>query len=104
MNGLGIGLGARIKELRQGKGLSQAAFAGMLGVTKSTVSSYENGSRLPSYDILIAIARLFRVSIDHLLGCSAAHTLDVTGLTPRQVGTLQDIADAYRECNKTHPQ
>lgn len=104
MTGLGIELGNKIKALRNGRNIKQAEFTDLLGVTKSTVSSYENGTRLPSYEVLIKIARIFRVSTDHLLGCSAAHTLDVTGLTPRQVGTLQDIADAYQERNKTHPQ
>lgn len=48
MTGLGIELGNKIKALRNGRNIKQAEFADLLGVTKSTVSSYENGTRLPS--------------------------------------------------------
>ena len=73
MTGLGIELGNKIKALRNGRNIKQAEFADLLGVTKSAVSSYENGTRLPSYEVLIKIARIFRVSTDYLLGCSAGN-------------------------------
>ena len=44
MTGLGIELGMRIQELRNGRNMKQAEFAKLLGVTKSAVSSYENGT------------------------------------------------------------
>ena len=62
-----IELGTRIKALRTARRMTQAEFAERINVTKSAVSAYENGSRLPSYDVLIKIARLFKVSTDNLL-------------------------------------
>lgn len=100
MTGLGIELGNKIKALRNGRNIKQAEFADLLGVTKSAVSSYESGTRLPSYEVLIKIARIFRVSTDYLLGCSAETSLDASGLTARQISTLQDIIDAYQENNR----
>ena len=55
INTIGETIGIRIKELRKSRNLTQRAFAERLNITKSTVSAYENGSRLPSYDVLSLI-------------------------------------------------
>ena len=57
-------LGERIKEYRTSMKMTQADFACRLGVTGASVSAYENGTRLPSYDILIRIANILGVSTD----------------------------------------
>ena len=100
MTGLGIELGMRLQELRSSRNMKQSDFAGLLGVTKSTVSAYENGTRLPSYEVLIKISKIFKVSTDYLLGCGGGAVVDISGLTARQISSLQDIIDAYREYNK----
>ena len=87
-------LGDQIKHLRTARKMTQAEFAERISVTKSAVSAYENDTRLPSYDVLIQISRLFHVSVDYLLGCSEKTTLDVTGLTQEQVNTIQDIVES----------
>ena len=99
MTGLGIELGMRIQELRNGRNMAK-----LLGVTKSAVSSYENGTRLPSYEVLIKMAGIFKVSTDYLLGCSAGVSIQASGLTARQLGTLQDIIDAYQASNREKAQ
>lgn len=60
-------LGSRITYLRKRARLSQAELAMRLGVSPSTVGSYEQGRREPSANILIALSREFGVSIDYLL-------------------------------------
>ena len=79
--------------------MTQHEFAERINVTKSTVSAYENGTRLPSYDVLIKIARLFKVSTDHLLGYSTKSTIDVTGLTRKQINVIQDVVTTYKRHN-----
>ena len=69
---------------------------------KATVSAYENGSRLPSYDVLIKLARLFHVTTDNLLGVNDKQMIEVTGLTPRQQNTVWEIIEAYRAFNKAN--
>lgn len=97
-----VDLGTRIKSLRNARKMTQAEFASRLGVTKSAVSSYENGTRLPSYDVLIKIARIFRVSTDNLLGYSSKSAIDVTGLTQKQINTIQDVVTTYQRCNSLY--
>lgn len=57
-----------LKNLRVQRGMSQSDLARLLGVARTTVSSYENGSRNPDNETLIRIATCFQVSLDYLLG------------------------------------
>lgn len=100
MNGNHIG--ENIKEMRLSMGITQAEFASKINVTKSSVSAYENGSRFPSYDVLIKIAQLFRVSTDNLLGYSNKFNVDVTGLTTEQRNMINAIIEAFVEYNQKH--
>lgn len=93
-------VGERIRELRKARKMTQNEFAERINVTKSTVSAYENGTRLPSYDVLIRVARLFKVSTDHLLGYSEKTEIDVTGLTRKQINVIQDVIAAYQLQNR----
>ncbi|MBE6947670.1 MAG: helix-turn-helix transcriptional regulator [Ruminococcaceae bacterium] len=63
-------LGARIAALRRAKGWSQGDLAQMLQVSPSAVGMYEQGRREPAVQTLVAMAKLFGVSVDYLLtGC-----------------------------------
>lgn len=96
-------IGVQIKRLRKAKKMTQDELAMRINVSKAAVSSYENGSRLPSYDILIKLAQMFRVSTDNLLGISNQYMIDATGLTLAQQNSLQEIIDAFRAYNETYP-
>ena len=55
-------LSERLHDLRIGKKLSQKQVALMIGVNPSTISTYENAERLPSYPALIKLAKIYGVS------------------------------------------
>lgn len=59
--------GAKIKQVREQQGLSQAAFAQKLHVTRQAVSNWENNHNLPDLAMLITIAQTFHVSLDSLI-------------------------------------
>ena len=61
-------LGYRLRELRKDNNMSQEDLGKLLGVTKVSVSGYENGTRIPSMEILITILNVFKISADYLLG------------------------------------
>lgn len=96
-----VDIGNKIKELRTEQKMTQSDLAERLGVTKSSMSSYENGSRLPSYDILLKIARIFKVSTDILLGHGDKNeiNLNVSGLTNEQILFLKTLIEDYRRAN-----
>jgi len=90
--GMISGLGERIKEQRELKGLSQKGLADKIGVSASIVSNYENGERTPSLESLIALARTFQCTTDYLLGFERLDenkVLDVSMLTDEQRKLLQ---------------
>lgn len=53
-------------ELRQKNDLSQHQLAKLLGLTRSQLSRYELGTRIPDYDTQVRIAEFFNVSIEEL--------------------------------------
>ena len=61
-------LGQRIQELRKQRGLSQENLGEMLGVSRQAVSKWEGDNGIPELDTLIAMSRLFGVTLGQLLG------------------------------------
>ena len=60
----------RVKELREARGMSQAAVGKIIGVARYSVYGYEKGKNYPDVPHLIALADFFDVSTDYLLGRS----------------------------------
>lgn len=61
-------IGSRIKYLRKQKNISQEKLGVELSLSKTTISHYENESRIPSIETLIDIANYFEVDINYILG------------------------------------
>ena len=89
----------RLKELRLAKQLYQEQVAQIIGVNKSTVSSYENDMRQPPYDTLIKLARLYHVSTDYLLGVTDTRSLDVRGLTEAEIDVISELVSIIANKN-----
>ncbi|WPD17983.1 XRE family transcriptional regulator [Thermaerobacter composti] len=62
------GLSARLRRARARAGLSQQEVASKLNVTQQAVSSWESGTRRPDPDVLVQLAKLYRVPVSYLLG------------------------------------
>lgn len=56
----------RLEEIRKSKGLSQEELADILGVSRQTISSLENGRYNPSILLAFKIARYFERSIEDI--------------------------------------
>lgn len=61
-------LGARLRALRQQRGLTQSEMAKKLSVDRTTYTKYENGRVSPDHQALVCIAELHGVTVDFLLG------------------------------------
>ena len=57
----------RLVALRRERGMSQEELAAQLGVSRQAVSKWERAESSPDTDNLIALARLFHISLDDLL-------------------------------------
>jgi len=63
-----------LKELRKRDGYTQEHLAEMLNVSKSTISMYEQGERMPTYETMEAIADIFNVDMDVLYGRASSYS------------------------------
>lgn len=92
-----VDLGSVLKTLRLKENMTQAQLAQKLGLTKSVISAYETGIRLPSYDILIHIAKLYNVSTDYLLGLEHKQEIDLSGLSQEEIDALKNLIRAMKK-------
>jgi len=90
-------LDERIRELRLARGLSQVDLADSLGVTKQSVSNWENSNIQPSIDMLIRLANYFSVSTDYILGMDDRDYIEVTGLDDKELAHIRQIIDDIRK-------
>ena len=61
-------IGERISYLREVYEMKQKDLAETIGVTKATMSKYENNINIPNADMLSAIADALNTSTDYLVG------------------------------------
>lgn len=61
-------IGQRLKEIRKKRSYSQVYLAMKIGVSKRTISSYENDKSKPLLNDFILICRALNISADYLLG------------------------------------
>lgn len=93
-------LNENIRNLRLARNLSQVDLAKALGVTKQSVSNWENNNILPSIDMLVRLAQFFSVSTDFILGLNQTKYIEISGLTDRQLAHITAIIDDIR-CKNT---
>ena len=88
-------LSANIKKLRKEAGLSQERMAEELCVSRQAVTKWETDGGTPDLDNLQAIARLFGVTVDSLLGGDAEEHMQPQA--PLYTSVTQCDAEAQRD-------
>lgn len=63
----------RIRELRKQAKLSQEMMAEKIGVSRQAITKWETGLGVPDLENLVAIADLFKLSLDELMGRDIEH-------------------------------
>ena len=92
-----VDFGNTLNTLRLRECITHAQLAQKLGLTKSVISAYETGLRLPSYDILIHIAKIYSVSTDYLLGLVPKREIDLSGLSQEEIDALLNLIRAMKQ-------
>ena len=78
---MNVEIAQRLAELRRAKGYSQEALAHELGLSRQAISKWERAESAPDTENLIALARLYDMSLDELLRVSPE-----TERQPRRAG------------------
>ena len=89
-------MGDKLKALRLEMNLTQKQVADRVGVVASAISSYEAGTRYPSYAALIKLASIYHVSCDYLVGLDKTRNVDVTGLSEDEIRIVMQTVDILR--------
>ena len=87
----------KLKLLREKRNMTQTDVAKELGITRSSVNAWEMGISVPSTQYVIELARLFGVSTDYLLGLDSTATVNVAGLSNRQLSAVVELIACFRE-------
>lgn len=69
----------RIKEVREGKGISQCDLARDMDVTQGLVSQYENGNSPVQLMTVLDICDVLGCSVDYLMGREVHHEVTTIG-------------------------
>ena len=104
----------RLKYLRKEIDIYQKELAQNIGVSRSTITLYESGSRKPNLETLEKLADYFGVSIDYLLGKSNEREVieskellyfddpEVVEIC-EQLKTRKDLKIIFNECKDLKP-
>ena len=91
----------RLKELRLKNNLRQEQVVKLIGVNPNAISTYENSTRQPSFEILVRLAILYRTSTDYLLGVSNSKACDLSGLTEDEADMICSLVESMSKKNET---
>lgn len=90
--------GQRIAAHRRALGLSQEALGARLGVSRQAIYKWESDAAMPEIEKLVALSRLFGVSVGALLGVEEAaqpSEAQPEALTEEQLKTVEELMRQY---------
>jgi len=104
----------RLKTLRKRTGMSQQEIAEKIGIEQNSYGRYEQGSRIPTTDIIVKIAQAFGVTVEEIYGNKPSEAVinkkiittaellqqyfkDKTGRnpTPEEFKVIDNLLDTY---------
>jgi transcriptional regulator with XRE-family HTH domain len=87
-------LSSNIRFLRKRKRFTQSVLAESLGIKRSNVNNYENGTAIPPVQVLVALSDLFHISVDTLL------RINLSSLRESQLYTIENGSDVFVKGNE----
>lgn len=95
-------IGQRIAQERKKQNLSQVGLATLLDVSRQAISKWESDAAIPEIDKLIALSRLFGVTVGWLLGVEDAAAVPEETLSEDQFRTVEELVKKYQTPPKPH--
>ena len=88
---------SRLRALRKERGLTLQQLAKHFGMSHSTLSKYETGSRKPDMEMLKKLSDFFGVSVDYLIGESPVRDKEETVILNKSINKPELPPEAYKE-------
>jgi len=95
------GIGDRIREIRESRGLSQEAFGKTLGLSRNTIMKIEKGETNPSSETLNHIIKTYKVSADYLFDSKQYGSFSKNGLSVADVQKVETFIDFLKFQHKS---
>lgn len=92
--------GEIIKSLRETAKFSQAELARRLDVSRSSVNAWEMGLSMPTAQYLVALAKIFHVSTDYLLGVEPEMCLVLDGYSQQEVELVYQLVRYFDQSHE----
>lgn len=86
-----------IKTLREDAGYSQSQLAKKLDVTRSSVNAWEMGLSTPTTHYVVALAKLFHVSTDYLLGIDSKRNIVLNDYSKSEIELIYNLLKYFDE-------
>ncbi len=83
--------------LRERHNLTQSDLAKKLGLTRSGVNAWEMGISVPSTQYIVELAALFGVSTDYLLDIEKEKSININGLSEKEVGMIIELVEYFKQ-------
>jgi len=87
----------KIKALREELCFTQTDLARKLGLTRSSINSWEMGLSVPSTQYIVELSTLFNVSTDYLLGIENGAKISVEGLNEKEIAILVNLIECMKK-------
>ena len=94
--------GQRIARERKKQDLSQMGLAARLDVSRQAISKWESDAAIPEIDKLIALSRLFGVSVGWLLGVEEQPAAAESTISESQFQKIEELVKKYQTPPKPH--
>jgi len=95
-------IGQRLAQERKKQNLSQVGLATILDVSRQAISKWESDAAIPEIDKLIALSRLFGVSVGWLLGVEEQPSSPESTISEAQFLKLEELVKKYQAPPKPH--
>ena len=92
-------VGNIIKNMREQAGHTQIELAKLLGVSRTSVTGWENGTNSPNATYLIELSKLYGRSVDYILGLDRIETICLDTFNNEE---KELILHLWRHINNNH--
>lgn len=93
-------LSFNIKKFRKIANMTQEQLANRLNLSKQIVSAYEKGIRMPSYETLMDMSKIFSVTVNDMFYKNLnSISVNLDGLTKKQKELITNMIDEFKNMN-----